>query len=142
VGPIDVLIAGKFAPPEAKTRSWMRADGGQREVIWSSDEMGDGRHHFCKHLDEIELAARAEEESDKHPFATPAEMLRFLAAITCARAKSDIKHNLSVRTTHGKIFTMTKESRESIDEAIDELYSVIVEATVRVSSAVPCSPES
>ena len=142
IGSLRELVGRKLAPSEIGGQGWARAQGAVSEVIWDDREMSDGRHIFRKHLDAIERVAQAEEARNKVPFRTPRAFLEFIGGVACNVVKVQVKAHRSVRTTDDKIYAITKDSQDAIEEAISDLYSAITQASVRVTSAIKSSPEA
>lgn len=145
VGAKATLISRGIAPPEVAAESWGRAEHpsgfGSGPVVWNCYDRPDGRCLFLDYVATREQVARERADKGKYPYESGSKMLAAWANTTEVVVNSCRAQFARVETIGGKVFTVTRDSLESVEGAIDDLIDAIRCAQVIEREANPAGPE-
>ena len=137
------LISRKIAPPLIETESWEYAKLKDRfysgPMIWTCDDLDDGRCLYRDHVKTREEIAREEADRHKVNFESPSQMLAASVRIIRAIVSGQIDVMAAAETKSGKLFALTRDSLATINDSLDELIDAVRCAQVIERDADPAA---
>lgn len=130
VGPFASLAAAGIAPPEAE-RDGRSEPGGQRTVVWQSQQIDDGRYRFVVYHEAEARAQAQDEERGRSNFRNPEQYQDWLLEVVAASIGM-IRRQLRVKTKRRYVYTVPERTLKELEAHFARLRQTIVRSEIIV----------